>query len=402
MKSISIKEGGRPRGIANVSKLKIDNQDGTQSDWVPEDERIRQSKYVYSNGVYVPADDSIYGYRKLTVNVPGGAPGYTVPTLPDGSFDPSGIPQLMPVEPGGIGCEIQGIDPISLDIISMGIDPITAGPIQIDKFSPETRIQAPEGMNYVLKGKTDVLLGDSLEISDKMKGLYTPDIIYTGIDIDIEWIIFSSSVMTVTKKSSVIKGISKESFINTVENYIRTDEIGKYYDTPSALPEVGVVTIPDTPTESYKISYSSKPMIYFRIKIRTLPMKALYPIRHKWTWKYKPEDTTVRLINNLPWNVYGDYNWDLNEHHTFKLELDNGSILLVTDQSKYITGFEFENTINAVVTHTGSEGTHTSEHGLFIRISNIPINKVYYNGKIQDAPDYAMTLGGHNVDFSSF
>jgi len=113
-KNVIILEGGKGLRFADVSKLITDKADGNDS-WVPTEDRIIRQKYISENGIYYAKDDGIYGFSKLTVNIPGGAQGYTVPTvasLPYGvevaTTDPS---QPMPIIPGTVGSSLIGIDP---------------------------------------------------------------------------------------------------------------------------------------------------------------------------------------------------------------------------------------------------------------------------------------------------
>jgi len=113
-KNVIISEGGKGLRFADVSKLITDKSNGNDS-WVPTEDRIIRQKYISKNGVYYAKDDGIYGFSKLTVNIPGGAQGYTVPTvasLPYGvetiTTDPS---QPMPIIPGTVGSSVMGLDP---------------------------------------------------------------------------------------------------------------------------------------------------------------------------------------------------------------------------------------------------------------------------------------------------
>ena len=113
-KNVIISEGGKGLRFADVSKLITDKSNGNDS-WVPTEDRIIRQKYISENGIYYAKDDGIYGFSKLTVNIPGGAQGYTVPTvasLPYGvevaTTDPS---QPMPIIPGTVGSSLIGIDP---------------------------------------------------------------------------------------------------------------------------------------------------------------------------------------------------------------------------------------------------------------------------------------------------
>ena len=132
-KNPSILEGGHAKTASNVSRLVTSLQGGGRCYWVPEDERLLRTKYVNKNGLYLPAEDSVYAFSKMTVNVPGGAAGYDVPTVDENgtpmpspsspeydpntpTYGPVGVnTDIQPVEipsiDGGIGSDIVGIDP---------------------------------------------------------------------------------------------------------------------------------------------------------------------------------------------------------------------------------------------------------------------------------------------------
>lgn len=114
-KNVIVSEGGRGRRFANVSRLMTDKTNGLDS-WVPTSERMARQKYIRSNGVYHPQDDGLYGFSKLTVNIPGGAKGYTVPTVSTAPYgvetvDTSVEPSLLPSVPGSVGSSVVGMDP---------------------------------------------------------------------------------------------------------------------------------------------------------------------------------------------------------------------------------------------------------------------------------------------------
>lgn len=94
-KNITIKEGGTAKTMT-VNKIKTNVVGGGSCLWVPEDEVPVGTKHITQNGTYEAGSDNLYGYKIITVDVPGGAGGST-----PGS---SGTP-------GGIGSTIVGKDP---------------------------------------------------------------------------------------------------------------------------------------------------------------------------------------------------------------------------------------------------------------------------------------------------
>lgn len=181
----SILEGGAAKTMSNVSRLVTALQAGGVCYWVPEDERMLVTKYVSKNGLYLPAEDSVFAYSKLTVSVPGGAPGIDVPTLDeDGNpmpsptspeynpeiptygpvaVDPSTIPTVMPAIPGGPGSSISGIDP------STGL-PTVAKVGNDGKISLKT---VPTAMKIIrLPNKTHYTEGDKIDYTGIVCQLY--------------------------------------------------------------------------------------------------------------------------------------------------------------------------------------------------------------------------------------
>lgn len=87
-KNIVIQEGGVGRQFT-ADKLRTNLVEGGTCLWVPEDERSVGTKRITENGTYSAAEDELYGYSVVTVNVPGGAGSDT---------------------PGGIGSSVTGKD----------------------------------------------------------------------------------------------------------------------------------------------------------------------------------------------------------------------------------------------------------------------------------------------------
>jgi hypothetical protein len=74
-KNITIQEGGTPKPMSDVAKIRTSLQGGGTCLWVPEDEVKLTTKHITENGTYKAEDDDKYGYSQVTVNVPGGAGG---------------------------------------------------------------------------------------------------------------------------------------------------------------------------------------------------------------------------------------------------------------------------------------------------------------------------------------
>lgn len=70
-KDIVIKSGGVGRKFT-TDKLKTGLVGGGACLWVPEDETQLITKEITANGVYRPADDGVYGFSEIVVNVPTG------------------------------------------------------------------------------------------------------------------------------------------------------------------------------------------------------------------------------------------------------------------------------------------------------------------------------------------
>ena len=78
MANISIKEGGIAKQFGHVNKLKISNQGGGTSLWVPEDAVTTKNLYVTKNGMYYASKDKDkpYGYDEVDVNITNEVYGY--------------------------------------------------------------------------------------------------------------------------------------------------------------------------------------------------------------------------------------------------------------------------------------------------------------------------------------
>ena len=68
-KIVRINEGGLARAFSGVQKLRTSLSGGGNCLWVPEDVVSLGTKYVTKGGVYDAANDGLYGYSQVTVNV---------------------------------------------------------------------------------------------------------------------------------------------------------------------------------------------------------------------------------------------------------------------------------------------------------------------------------------------
>lgn len=74
--NIAIQEGNQGKQFGHINKLKISNQGGGTSLWVPEDEVRTKSLYVSENGTYLASKDEVYGYDEVTVNIANEVTGW--------------------------------------------------------------------------------------------------------------------------------------------------------------------------------------------------------------------------------------------------------------------------------------------------------------------------------------
>lgn len=127
-KDIIIEEGGVGRQFTGVTKLQTKQIEGGVCYWVPEDETELTNKTITENGTYRAADDGVYGWDTINVNVPGGAGG----------------------DPGGIGSSIVGIDPTdgeeyAVEINEDGEIEKTKLPVRIEVITPPTKTEYEDG-----------------------------------------------------------------------------------------------------------------------------------------------------------------------------------------------------------------------------------------------------------------
>ena len=67
--NVSIKEGNITRKFAPIDKVKVDNTDGTQSIWVPEDDLKTGVLYASDNGIYIASEDGYDAYSEVVIRV---------------------------------------------------------------------------------------------------------------------------------------------------------------------------------------------------------------------------------------------------------------------------------------------------------------------------------------------
>lgn len=133
-KSITIQEGGTPKPMSDVAKIRTSLQGGGTCLWVPEDEVKLTTKHITENGTYKAEDDDKYGYSQVTVNVPGGAGGPA----------------------GGPGSSLVGTDTDGNDYL-IGADENgdlekTKLPSSITVATPPTKTQYVDGENVNISG----------------------------------------------------------------------------------------------------------------------------------------------------------------------------------------------------------------------------------------------------------
>lgn len=127
-KNITIQEGGVARQFGGVPRIRTDEVGGGSCWWVPEDETELTNKTITENGTYDAADDGVYGWDTINVNVPGGAGG----------------------DPGGIGSSIVGTDPDDGEEYYIGVDDNgelekIKLPVRIEVITPPTKTEYEDG-----------------------------------------------------------------------------------------------------------------------------------------------------------------------------------------------------------------------------------------------------------------
>ena len=66
----SITEGGKPRPFGPVKVLMVQGSDGKYYPWFPESDRALSTLSVDKNGIYRASDKGVYGWSRVSVNVP--------------------------------------------------------------------------------------------------------------------------------------------------------------------------------------------------------------------------------------------------------------------------------------------------------------------------------------------
>ena len=68
-KSVIIVNNGTTETWSTVDTIRVKGVVGGTEDFVPEDETIKQDKTIVLNGTYAAADEGLYGYGNVNVNV---------------------------------------------------------------------------------------------------------------------------------------------------------------------------------------------------------------------------------------------------------------------------------------------------------------------------------------------
>lgn len=68
-KSVIIVNNGTTETWSTVDTIRVKGVGGGTEDFVPEDETIKQDKTIVLNGTYAAADEGLYGYGNVNVNV---------------------------------------------------------------------------------------------------------------------------------------------------------------------------------------------------------------------------------------------------------------------------------------------------------------------------------------------
>lgn len=141
-KNISIAEGGVARQFT-VDEVDTPKVGGGMQPFVPKDEVRLTTKHISKNGTYPAASDGYYGFKSVTVNVPGGS----------GSADSHGKPSGT-IPPGDIGSAVIGEDEDGNDAV-IGVDKDgklvkTPIPTTIVLVTPPTKTEYTDGetMDY--------------------------------------------------------------------------------------------------------------------------------------------------------------------------------------------------------------------------------------------------------------
>ena len=142
--NIAIEEGGVARQFT-AAEIETKKVGGGSRDWVPKNEVRLTTKHISKNGTYPASSDGYYGFKFVTVNVPGGS----------GSADSSGKPSGT-ILPGGAGSAIVGEDEDGNDAV-LGVDEQgkivkTPIPSAIHIITPPTKTEYVEGETIIHDG----------------------------------------------------------------------------------------------------------------------------------------------------------------------------------------------------------------------------------------------------------
>lgn len=111
-KNVKIKEGNNPRTFWNVSRIRINDTNGS-SLWMPEDEAKLETKHISENGTYKASEEvddqgvskGLYGYSEVTVSGIGTATGigadgneHTISTDENDNFVDTSVPSLIKID----------------------------------------------------------------------------------------------------------------------------------------------------------------------------------------------------------------------------------------------------------------------------------------------------------------
>lgn len=69
-KNITVQEHGEPKEFEGVARLDTKLMGGSAMTWLPDDETTAGKLDITENGEYLAANDGLYGYSEITVNVP--------------------------------------------------------------------------------------------------------------------------------------------------------------------------------------------------------------------------------------------------------------------------------------------------------------------------------------------
>lgn len=105
-KNAVIKEGDIGRKISPLTKLKVDKQSSGSSYWLSGEDHMIDEKSITSNGLYLPADDNLFAYSQLNVDVQFGnmisSNGKTVYVDKNGDLQEDGLPtEIRATMPSG-------------------------------------------------------------------------------------------------------------------------------------------------------------------------------------------------------------------------------------------------------------------------------------------------------------